>query len=69
MAEWISGMLRHSPIDHVLLSKDLADRIEVTDAWEGTTPDGAKLSDHSGLVVEVCRGVLSDGQARGRSFR
>jgi hypothetical protein len=42
MTEWDripGGMLRHSPIDHILLPKDIADRTRVTDAWEGITPD------------------------------
>jgi endonuclease/exonuclease/phosphatase family metal-dependent hydrolase len=47
------GMLRYPPIDHICLSKRLADQAVVVDAWDGTTVEGAKLSDHSGLVVEV----------------
>jgi hypothetical protein len=51
------GKLRFSPIDHVCLSKRLADRASVVEAWEGRTSDGSRLSDHSGLVVEVASHV------------
>jgi endonuclease/exonuclease/phosphatase family metal-dependent hydrolase len=44
--------LRHAPIDHVLLSDDLAVRCNVVAAWEGAG-NGVRLSDHSGLIVEV----------------
>jgi hypothetical protein len=46
------GALKHAPIDHVLLSSDLADRCVVTSAWEGTR-HAVRLSDHSGLLVEI----------------
>lgn len=46
-----AGALKHPAIDHVLLPRDM--RSEVVAAWEGTTCNGVKLSDHSGLVVEV----------------
>jgi hypothetical protein len=47
------GRLRYSPIDHICISKALADRATVVEAWEGTTVEGVKLSDHSGLMIEV----------------
>jgi len=50
------GLLRHPVIDHVCLSTALASRASVVEAWEGTTENGVKLSDHSGLVVEVVPG-------------
>jgi hypothetical protein len=45
------GALRYPPIDHVLVPASWSTR--VVSAWEGTTPEGVRLSDHSGLVVEV----------------
>lgn len=45
-----SGLLRHPPIDHVLVPDDWTTR--VFSAWDGTH-GGARLSDHSGLVVEA----------------
>ena len=44
------GKLEHPPIDHVLVPAGWTTR--VAEAWEGTQ-DGVRLSDHSGLVVEV----------------
>jgi hypothetical protein len=38
------------------LSDDLASRAHVVDAWDGTDGDGVRLSDHSGLVVEIAEG-------------
>lgn len=54
--EWArlpSGLLTHSPIDHVVVPANWLPRTTVVDAWEGTDPAGQKLSDHSGLLVEV----------------
>jgi exonuclease III len=45
--------LAHSPIDHVLVSRSLAGNSRVVEAWEGKRPDGTRLSDHSGVVVEL----------------
>lgn len=45
------GALRHPPIDHVLVPASWS--TPVVSAWEGRTPEGVRLSDHSGLVVEV----------------
>jgi endonuclease/exonuclease/phosphatase family metal-dependent hydrolase len=45
------GTLRHPPIDHVLLPSAWTTR--VASAWEGVTPDGVRLSDHSGVLVEI----------------
>lgn len=47
-----NGKLRYPPIDHICLSKRLAARAAVVETWEGTTSD-VKLSDHSGLTVEI----------------
>lgn len=47
------GILRHPPIDHIALSEDLAPCATVVGAWEGTDAEGHRLSDHSGLVVEI----------------
>ncbi len=46
-----TGALRHPPIDHVLLPVSWS--TPVVSAWEGRTPEGVRLSDHSGLAVEV----------------
>lgn len=51
-----AGMLAYPNIDHVCLSSELAARACVTQAWRGTDDDGVRLSDHSGLVVEVAPG-------------
>lgn len=47
------GLLRYPPIDHVAVPAAWEGRTDVIAAWEGTTVDGLKLSDHSGLVVEL----------------
>lgn len=46
-----TGALRHPPIDHILVPSTWS--TQVASAWEGTDTDGRRLSDHSGLVVEV----------------
>lgn len=48
-----AGLLRYPPIDHIALSDALARRAAVVGAWEGDADDD-RLSDHSGLVVEIC---------------
>ncbi len=48
-----AGALRHPHIDHVVVPSAWVPRSRVVSAWEGTTADGARLSDHSGLVLEV----------------
>lgn len=48
-----NGALTHSPIDHVAVPVEWAGTTKVVSAWEGTDADGVKLSDHSGVVVEV----------------
>jgi hypothetical protein len=45
------GALTYPAIDHVLTPSGVAAKVVLT--WEGRTPAGVKLSDHSGLVVEV----------------
>lgn len=47
------GALRHSPIDHVVVPEAWLPRTRVVAAWEGRDAAGPRLSDHSGLVVEV----------------
>lgn len=46
------GLLRAPPIDHVLVRSAWLPRTRVVSAWEGDA-DGVKLSDHSGLMIEV----------------
>lgn len=48
-----AGALAHPPIDHVLLPTKWETRTTVAAAWEGKATDGVRLSDHSGLVVEI----------------
>ncbi|WP_337186383.1 hypothetical protein [Phenylobacterium sp.] len=47
------GLLRYPAIDHILLPVALAGRARLITAWEGTTPEGHRLTDHSALVVQV----------------
>lgn len=46
-----SASLARPPIDHVLLPD--ACSTNVTATWEGITPEGVRLSDHSGLIVNA----------------
>lgn len=39
-------------IDHVCVSREIGESGKVVDAWEGVV-DGVRLSDHSGVVIEV----------------
>ena len=48
-----SGLLRDPPIDHIALSHELAATSGVSCAWEGTDTNGTRLSDHSGLAVDI----------------
>ena len=45
--------LQHSPIDHLIVPEEWLPRTRVVAAWEGKSGTERKLSDHSGLVVEV----------------
>ncbi len=45
--------LNASPIDHILLPYELARRSRVCDTWDGRPRDPDRLSDHSGLIIEV----------------
>ncbi|MEQ1781069.1 MAG: endonuclease/exonuclease/phosphatase family protein [Hyphomonadaceae bacterium] len=47
------GALDKAPIDHVLLPHELAMRTRVCDTWRGVPRDPNRLSDHSGLIVEI----------------
>lgn len=47
-----AGTLQSSPIDHVVVPAAWAARTRVVSAWEGDA-GGRRLSDHSGLVVQV----------------
>ncbi|MDX2239528.1 MAG: hypothetical protein NW224_02485 [Leptolyngbyaceae cyanobacterium bins.302] len=45
--------LSRSTIDHICLSQDSnCHRLDVK-AWEGTTPEGKKMSDHNGVWVDL----------------
>ncbi len=46
------GLLRYGLIDDVLLPVETLPESRVVGAWEGIV-EGRRLSDHSGVVVEV----------------
>lgn len=46
-----SASLAKPPIDHVLLPNCCSTHVIAT--WEGTTTEGVRLSDHSGLIVST----------------
>ncbi|SFI85281.1 endonuclease/exonuclease/phosphatase family protein [Methylobacterium brachiatum] len=48
-----AGKLAHPPIDHVLLPAAWEPHAAAIAAWEGKTGQEPRLSDHSGLAVEV----------------
>ena len=49
-----SGHLKsRASIDHICLSKSLATRGVSVGAWEGTTADGCRMSDHNGVVINI----------------
>lgn len=49
-----SGHLkRRASIDHICLSKSLATQGVTVGAWEGTTVDGCRMSDHNGVVIDI----------------
>jgi hypothetical protein len=47
------GALQYGPIDHILLSSETARSTGVVETWAGKPRDPERLSDHSGLIVEV----------------
>lgn len=48
------GILQsRASIDHICLSRSLAGKVVSLDAWEGTTDDGCRMSDHNGVAVDV----------------
>lgn len=46
------GLVEHAFIDHVCPDRAFASSTRIVDAWEGVV-GGLKLSDHSGVVVEI----------------
>lgn len=48
-----AGALNHPAIDHIVVPRRWLARTRVVEAWEGRTDEGPRLSDHSGLVIEV----------------
>ena len=46
-------LLSRSSIDHICLSRSLARKSVSLDAWEGTTVDGCRMSDHNGVVIDI----------------
>jgi endonuclease/exonuclease/phosphatase family metal-dependent hydrolase len=51
------GMLERAPIDHILLPRPIADRTQVSDVWRGRPREPDRLSDHSGVIVEITPAV------------
>jgi hypothetical protein len=47
------GTLETSPIDHVLLPHEWAMRTSVCETWPGHPRQPDRLSDHSGLIVQI----------------
>jgi hypothetical protein len=48
------GLLKsRASIDHICLSQSLAKQVFSVGAWEGTSQDGFKMSDHNGVLIEV----------------
>ena len=45
--------LERAPIDHFLLPREAAGRTRVCDVWRGRPRESDRLSDHSGLIVEI----------------
>ncbi len=54
------GRLQYPPIDHVCAAAPVGAVVWGADwaAWEGETPEGIRLSDHSGVAVTVRSGPL-----------
>lgn len=49
-----NGLLQtRASIDHICLSQHLAENVQSIGAWEGTSQDGCRMSDHNGVVVEI----------------
>jgi len=42
-----------STVDHICLSQTLASHVTKMDAWEGTTLDKGKMSDHNGIFIDL----------------
>lgn len=55
------GTLQGAQIDHILLPYDIATRAHVCETWPGHPREPDRLSDHSGLIVEI-RPELSVGE-------
>lgn len=48
------GFLRsRASVDHICLSQSLARGVRAVGAWEGTTEDGCRMSDHNGVVIDI----------------
>lgn len=45
--------LSRSTVDHICLSKSLVPYKASVDAWEGTTLEGGRMSDHNGVSVDL----------------
>lgn len=49
-----NGLLRsRASVDHICLSQSLAKSVLTVGAWEGTTDDLCRMSDHNGVVIDV----------------
>jgi endonuclease/exonuclease/phosphatase family metal-dependent hydrolase len=59
------GQLAQPPIDHILMSLQSRQRAVVAATWEGTQ-DEVRLSDHSGLVVQITESINPTSAYRGQ---
>jgi hypothetical protein len=49
----VGKLLDRHTVDHLCMDETLAARVIGVDAWERTRADGMRLSDHSGILVDV----------------
>ncbi len=45
--------LSRATVDHICLSRSLASGVHTIGAWEGTTEDGGRMSDHNGVFIDI----------------
>lgn len=45
--------LSRATVDHICLSRTHANRVRTLGAWEGKTQDGARMSDHNGVFIDI----------------
>jgi hypothetical protein len=47
--------LSRATVDHICLSASLVPHVVKVGAWEGTTPENGKMSDHNGVFVDITK--------------